>query len=363
VRSSRASIALLVLALGACRRAEKEGEATASKRTVRCAPIEATDVTDAIALRGTIAALPDRDAQVAPQVTGRLLQVLVREGDKVTAGQVVARVDDALLADEARAAEAALGKTRAEVENAEATLARTKRVFEHGIAARQEVDDATARAHAASAAQTEAEATAHRLHRQVERAAVRSPLSGVVVKLLRRPGELVDGTPATPVVEVADPSRLELVADAPAADLVRVVPGATAEVTVAALPNRRWAGTVTAVSPGVDRATGLGTVRIGLDLAAAARPPIGLLGTAQIQIGGRRRTLVVPRAAVRGGAGAELEIVLCGSDGRAHVRRIERGVAAGDKVEAQAADLAAGALVAVEPVIGLADGEAIEVAK
>jgi RND family efflux transporter MFP subunit len=328
---------------------------------VRCAPAEAATLTDSIELRGTVSPLPEKDAQVAAQVAGRLLQVLVREGDVVAAGQIVARVDAAPLADEAQAAEAAVEKTRAEVKNAEATFTRVERVFEHGIAARQEVDDATARADTAAASQREAESTARRARRQVERASVRSPLSGVVVRIFRRPGELVDGTPATPVVEVADPSHLELTADAMAGDLVRVRKGRAAEVTIAALPGATWTGTVSAVSPAVDRATGLGVVRVALALAGTARPPIGVLGTARVATEASRQTVVVPKEAVRTGAGAELEVVLCGADGVAHVRRLARGATRGDKVEA--AGLPAGQSVVVEPVLGIADGEALEIVK
>src|SRR5262249_37027598 len=151
-----------------------------------------------------------------------------REGDHVTAGQPVARVDDSVLVDQAHEARAALEKAQAERRNADATHARTERVFQHGIAARQEVDDAATRAATARAAENEAGAIAQRARRQVERATVRSPIAGVVVRLLRRPGELVDGTPATPVVEVADPTQLELVADATASDLVRLARGAHA---------------------------------------------------------------------------------------------------------------------------------------
>jgi RND family efflux transporter MFP subunit len=334
-------------------------ESEAQKRAVRCAPAEATTVTDALELRGTVSPLPEKDAQVAAQVTGRLLQVLVQQGDVVNAGQPVARVDDAPLVDEAQSAEAAVEKTRAEVKNAQATYARVRRVFEHGIAARQEVDDATARADTATASQSEAESAARRARRQVERAIVRSPLAGVVVRVLRRPGELVDGTPATPIVEIADTSRLELTADATAADLVRVRKGQSTEVTIAALPGTTWLGEVAAVSPAVDRATGLGSVRVALRLAGATVPPIGVLGTARVATQAARQTVVVPQQAVRTGAGADLEVVLCGADGVAHVRRVPRGATVGTKVEARG--LAPGQAVVVEPVIGIADGEAIEI--
>jgi RND family efflux transporter MFP subunit len=359
--------ALLLALLAGCHRGEKEresegaGEGEKPKRSVRCAPAVARTVGDAVELRGTIAPLPNRDAQVAAQVPGRILRVLVREGDSVSAGQEVARVDAAPLADDAAQAEAARDKTVAERKNAEATRARVERVFEHGIAARQEVDDAVARADAARAAEGEAGAAARRARRQVERAVIRSPLAGVVVRVMRRPGELVDGTPATPVLEIADPAHLELVADAPASDLVRIARGQGAAVTVAALPDASWTGQVVAVAPAVDPATGLGAVRVTLDAAAGRRPAIGLLGLARITVGAAHPAVMVPRAAVRAGAAGELEVVVCGQDGQGHVRRIARGLQLGG--EAEAAGVTAGEQVAVDPVLGIADGDPIEIAR
>jgi RND family efflux transporter MFP subunit len=345
--------------LGGCRHPEPT-EAPTTK-VVRCAPVAAATLADVVELRGTVSPLPDKDAIIASQVAGRLTQVLVREGDRVAQGQPLARVDDGPLIDDAHAAEAVVAKARAELKNAQATQARVQRVFEHGIAARQEVEDATARAEAAAAAESESSAAMKRTQRQVERALVRSPLAGVVVHVLRRPGELVDGTAATSVVEVADPSRLELTTDATANDLVRARVGQTATITVAALAGASWNGVVSAVSPAVERATGLGVVRIALDLTGSARPPIGVLGTARLEVSARRATVVVPTAAVRTGPDAGVEVVLCGPDGHAHVRAIGRGVTAAATVEAPG--LAVGESVAIEPVVGLVDGEAIESAK
>jgi RND family efflux transporter MFP subunit len=350
-------LALVVTGGGACRHKEEAPAETA--RRVRCASAEPMDVTDTLELRGTISPLPTRDAQVSAQVTGRILAILVREGDAVIVGQTLARLDDGPLVDDLHASEAALAKTDAEVKNAEATAARVRRVFEHGIAARQELDDALTRAEAARGAKGEAEATRRRAERQVERAAVRSPLRGVVVRLLRRPGELVDGTPATPIVEVADPSRLELVADVAASDLVRAEKGQGADISISALPNAAWTGTVTAVAPAVDRNTGLGAVRV--ELEGSPRPPIGVLGSARVRVGSSRRSVGVPAAAVRAGSGDEIEVVVCGGDGKAHVRRLPYGNTVGGRTETPG--LEAGTQVAVAPVIGIADGDQLEIEK
>jgi len=356
----RVPLLLFLLAAASCRK-DEAAEPSGAPRAVKCAPVQRATVTETIEVRGTVAPLPERDAQLAPQVSGRLLSVEVREGDPVTQGQVVARVDDAPLIDATQQADAALARAKAEHLNAQTTLARAQRVFDRGIAARQEVDDATAREAAAKAAEAEAEAAARTAHRQLDRAAVRSPLRGVVLKVSRKPGELVDGTPATPVMEVADVSALELVADVPAQDLVRCARGAAATVTLPALPDESFAGAVTRVSPAVDRATGVGMVRIGIDRADGGIPPVGAFGQARVETGRSHAATLVPAAALRSVIGAEGEVVVCGPDHLAHVKRVRPGPARGGLVEV-VGDLSEVDAVAVDPVLGLSEGAALEVA-
>src|SRR5579871_2946142 len=136
-RLSARALALLALAVG-CRGSGETAPETRPR--VRCAEAAPMTVADTVEIRGTVAPLPDRDAQVSPQVPGRVLRLMVREGDRVTAGQLLAKLDDGPFVDDLHAAEAALTKTRVEVRNAEATSARVERVYEHGIAAKQEVD-------------------------------------------------------------------------------------------------------------------------------------------------------------------------------------------------------------------------------
>jgi multidrug efflux system membrane fusion protein len=356
----RADLAVVVLGLAicACKRSP-DSEPSSGPKAVQCAEVQVKSVKDTLEVRGTVAPLPDREAAVASQVTGRLLKVEVREGDEVAVGDVLAKVDDAPLADAARQADAALARAKAEHDNAETSLARIRHVFDRGIAARQEVDDAAAKEASAKATQVEAEAAARQAHRQIERAAVRSPLRGVVLKVLRKSGELVDGTPATAIVEVADISELELVADLPAQDLVRLSREAPAILTFTALPGREFHGSVSRVSSSVDRTTGVGTGRIRLLDKEPPRPPVGSFGVARVESGEPHQATLVPPAAVRNVAGGEGEVVVCGPDNVAHVRKVRPGSVRDGFVEIQG-ELGPADRVAIEPVLGLSDGDALE---
>ena len=128
----------------------------------------------------------------------------------------------------------------------------------------------------------------------MSRADVRSPIDGTVVRVIRRPGELVDGTPATPVLEIADPAVLEFLATASPADLVQLRREQTANPALRRAPGShvRCDG---ACGVAVDRpSNGLGTVRLAL-VNTDARPPLGLFGVASVSVG-HHDALVFPRA-------------------------------------------------------------------
>lgn len=364
-------LAVAVVGMG-CRRetAEESESSTPVTKQVRCAPVKDQVVRDTLELHGTIAPLPDRDAQIAAQVPGRILRMLVREGDRVKREQPLALIDTSALADQAKQAQAQLAKARAESGLAGTSRARVQRVFDRGIAARQELDDATARLTTAQANEAEAKAADGIARRQLARATVRSPLSGVVLRVFHKSGELVDGTGSSPLVEVGDPSSLELVGTAPAATLVRCRRGAVATIELPALPALHLSGVVAAVSPAVDRATGLGVVRISVDFGHEVAPPVGVTATAHVDGGGERHTLAAPAEALRAPLGAQAEVVVCGADKRAHVVHVRRGATIGalTEIEAEssgaadggAARLVAGTALVVDPVLGIADGDPIE---
>ena len=339
-------------------------------KQVRCAPAQARQLQDTIEIHGTIAPLPDRDALIAAQVPGRILRVLVREGDRIVRGQALARIDDAALHDQAKQAEAQLAKARAESTLAGSSRARTERLFERGIAARQELDEAVARLSTAEATLAEARASAEIINRQLNRAVVSSPLAGVVLRVFRKSGELVDGTGATPIVEVGDPSRLELVGTATAADLVQSRVGAPASIEVSELAKLHLKGVVAAVSPAIDRVTGLGVVRVSLTMNEGVTPPVGITATARLQVGPGRQATVIPSQALRAAIGSRAEVVICGADRHAHVTAVSRGktteavtelTPGGAGAGATATPISPGTMIAIEPVLGIDDGDLIEV--
>ncbi|MCX6549613.1 MAG: biotin/lipoyl-binding protein, partial [Acidobacteria bacterium] len=100
------------------------------------------DLVEPLIVRGTVVAMPNQDVKIAAQVAGRINSLSVAEGDWVKAGQVLAEIDPRPFNDQKRQATAAVSQAKAAVENARLNYERAERLFQRGIAAGKEVEDA-----------------------------------------------------------------------------------------------------------------------------------------------------------------------------------------------------------------------------
>jgi RND family efflux transporter MFP subunit len=265
--------------------------------TAQTARVTRSDLVDRLLVRGTITTVPNEDVKLSALVAGRVTALAVAEGDTVRKGQVVAEIDPRPFQDQRRQAAAAVDQAVAAEESARSNLQRTERLFERGIAARKEVEDAQVQIASARAAVEQARAALDTADRQLERTRVVSPLAGQVVRRLTSVGEQVDGTAAQPIVEIANLERVELAANVPSEQLARVRAGQPVEVVSDAYAGRVFAGHVTAIAPAVDPATNAALVRIGVEHAQGALK-VGMFAEARVALEEHRGALTVPPAAL-----------------------------------------------------------------
>jgi HlyD family secretion protein len=228
-----------------------------------------------------------RRAAVASKGTGRLVELRVREGSVVKQGDLIGRLDAsdvqaAVAASQAGVAqsqaakaqaEAALGQARAELSNAEVELKRQQALVAQGFVSSQAVDAADRRlavARSALATQQAAIATAQAAIGQSQaqvrvqqvnlaNTEIRAPFDGVVLVKNANVGDMItpfssaSGTSGA-VVTMADMTTLEVEADVSESNVARVKPEQPVEITLDALPDARFRGTVARIVPTVDRA-------------------------------------------------------------------------------------------------------------
>jgi RND family efflux transporter MFP subunit len=221
----------------------------------------------------------------------------VAEGDRVTAGQLLAKIDDHIYRDQLSQAAAAEAQAKASLENAKLNLARDENLFSRGIAARKEMEDARTQAAVAQAALQQAEAALSLARLQVSRTEIVSPLNGTVVKRFVNVGEQVDGTAAQPVAEVASYGEVELLASVPAAYLTKVRVGQTLTISSDAFRGKTFTGRAVAVSPAVDQATNAGLVRVRFPNPSGLLR-MGMVLTAEAPAERHRGVLTVPPQAI-----------------------------------------------------------------
>ena len=346
-----ATIALAALA--ACRQAaEPEPVGVVA---VRCVAPERKPVDETIELRGHLEPPPGGDLPLASQVAGRIVEVLVHECQSVQTGQVVATVDDLATRDAVRQADASLAQANAAERASKSTRERVQALVDRGIAAHQELDDATAKAESDAQAVIAGRAALDLAKRTLGRVQVRSAFSGTVTRVWRGSGAIVDGSAATPIAQVAATAGVEFVADATERDLPKMSVGRPATI-VLGVATPPLEGTIRASSSALDGNTGLGVVRIALN-----RPPAGLVmgthGRATIATQHREGVLTIPTAALRGTISDGAEVVVC----RAHVATL-RSLRVGYRDESRV-EVVSGVSeqerVAIDHVLGLDDGTAL----
>lgn len=355
----RVLVCVLMSAVFASSCRSPSSEAVLPLPRVRCVSAQARSLADEIVLRGTVVPAPDRSATLSSQVPGRIVRLAVREGDDVEAGQLIAEVEPQPARDTLEEAQAMLEEAIANRNSARTEAAHEEALVEKGIASRRSLESLRAAQARAEAAVSAASAQVHAARKSLARTAVRAPIAGAIVHLQRRKGELVDGTPATPICDVVDMSALELAATAAPSDLVHVRPGQPARVRFQGLEGVEFAASVRTVGRSVG-ANGMGQVWLSLD-PGRLQPPLGLLGTASIAVSEPRDVVTTPAVAVRSAGGDRLEVVVC-DGGVARVREVQIGRREASWVEVTSG-LASGERVAVDEVTALEDGAPIDVAE
>lgn len=248
--------------------------------------------TSGLAATGYVVA--QRQALIASKGTGRLEYLGVKVGDRVKAGQVIARLEHAdivALVQQMKAklkvAQAQLGAAQPELQEATLNHERATVLLEKSFMTKAEYDFADARVRRAAAAVRSAEAAvavaeAERQAAQVqlENTNIRAPFDGIVVKKLAEVGEVVSPMTATvrsggSVVTIVDPLSVVVDAEVSEAMIHRVQGGQRAEIQLDSVPGHRYQGEVQQVMPTADRAKATVLTRVRfVDLDDRIKPEL-----------------------------------------------------------------------------------------
>ena len=284
------------VALRAARKGDvgKAGPVTLEFAPTDLAQVEAKPLARWLPVSGALQ--PVRQATVKAKVSGDVRQISVREGETVTAGQVLARIDTADL--EAKLIEriGALESTKAQLALAEKTRATNQALLKQSFISQNAFDNSESSYSVSLGSVKSAEAQVQLARNALRDAVAIAPLSGTVAKRHVQPGEKVAFD--APLVTVVDLADLELQAMVPAVDVPELALGMAVELSIDGFGERRFSGRVERISPATEPGTRAIIVYVGIPNADRALRG-GMFATGRIALAAQAPTPTLPLTAIR----------------------------------------------------------------
>ena len=345
------AIAVLAFSTGCGRStpATADAKAPAQSPAIQTIQVRASEVEDVLDIPAKVEPDPAKVVRVFPPASGRVLELNVRPGDRVTQNQTIAIFQSSDVAQ----ARSDFEKAKADADRAARADRRSSDLYQHGAISQKDYDDAHAEA---IAARSELDRAQQRLlmlggdpNGSFDRIAIRAPKSGVVVDMEAAPGELARSLESSPpLVSIADLTTVWVLGDVFEKDLHRVRVGDAVNITLDAYPGEQWKGIVSNVSDMLDPTQRTSKVRVVLSNPGHRLKPEMFAAIHLVNM--KREAILVPAVAVlregdfsyvfrRAASGefAKTSVKL----GAQHGDQVEiiAGLSSGEQVAAQGAEL------------------------
>jgi membrane fusion protein, multidrug efflux system len=299
MRSTAALLALVALfSLTACRK----GDDVAAAERAKAQPMIVGPENIAVATNGSImigpaisgTLQPEREAVLRAQVQGSVLQTNADQGQAVSAGSVLARIDASGIQDAYMSARAAVVAARNAADVAARDYARNQKLLAAGAIAERDIEQSRRTSISAQAALEDANSRLATAEKSYRSTTVTAPFAGVVSERPVSPGDIVQ--PGSALFTVVDPSSMQLEASVPAEQLASIRVGLPVNFTVSGYPGRQFLGHITRINPTADPTTR--QVRIYVSIPNAGRTLVGGLFASGRLSSATRMGLIVPTSAV-----------------------------------------------------------------
>src|SRR5262245_57121605 len=307
-------------------------------------------VTDEISSASAGEVMAERDATVRADLTGRVLSVKKRRGERVKKGEVLVELDSGDLEARVKQAQATLEAQRAQVVQAEShaeaarrTAERSRSLAQRGAETEQMADDAEARSREADAAAKAANAQLDQAAAAVQvakvarsHAVLTAPFDGLLADLTVDPGdELAMGGV---VFQVVDDSRLRVEAPIDEADIGKVKVGQPATLRLDALPDQAVSGVVARMDPTVRKdEKGARTLKLEVevsDLEAAGKKGLrpGMSANVDVRVAEKENLVSLPTNVIIG-RGTKRTVYVVDEKGFAREHQVQVGLTSWERSE------------------------------
>lgn len=285
----------------------------------------------------------NQDLTLSAENSGRVTRIAVDEGDHVSRGQVVARIDDELLAVETQAAQANYQTALRDVERYESS-------FKTGGVTQQQVD-------AQRLNLRNAQARLQTAKRKANDADIKAPISGIVNKRFIEKGSYV--SPGTQLFEIVDLSKLKLKVTANEAQVVNLKVGDQVKITSNVFPDKSFTGKISFIAAKADANLNF-PVEVQISNNSGNQLKAGMYGTATFDLPAQKPLITVPRSAFVGSVNSNKVYLLKGNTAQEH--KVTPGRIISDRVEILNG-LNEGDIVIISGQVNLVDGAQVQAVK
>jgi HlyD family secretion protein len=266
---------ILIIALVIAKKQGWVGESNAAEVSIE--KVTKRTIVETVAASGKVQ--PEAEVKISPDVPGEIIELTVKEGDKVKKGQLLVRIDPDIQQSTVERLEAGLNTTKANLANARSRMAqvesqftnakalfdRNKKLYDQKVisdseydaalsayeVARNEVEAAKENVNAADYNVKSSQAALQEAKKNLTRTTIFSPVNGTISKLSVEKGERVVGTSqmaGTEIMTIANLNEMEVNVDVNENDIVRVGVGDSADIEVDAYIGRKFRGVVTSIA-------------------------------------------------------------------------------------------------------------------
>lgn len=235
------------------------------------------------------------NVQVTAQVTERIVRILADLGDRVQAGQSLAKLNDTSFREQMTRDQAQMEQAKIAAERDSLALSRATDLFSRNLTSQAEFDNARALAASSRAQHRSAVAAYTQSAQNMRYTEVRAPVSGYISKRNLAVGDIAGGGQA--LFELSNSGGYEVRLFLTMADWSNAKVGQSVELRLSNTADAGANGVITRISPQLDATTGLGEVVVSINNRSASVQP-GVLVEARINVTTKSGVVVVPRSAL-----------------------------------------------------------------
>lgn len=289
---------------------------------------------------------PIQELSFTSERSGKVIQVLVKEGDAVRIGQTLAILRSDAINVNAQTANASY-------QNALTDYNRYENAFKTGGVTKQQLDQAKMQL-------VNAKSNLSQANINLGDTQVKATINGIINKRFIEPGSYVSATPATTLFEIVNVSKLKLKVNVNEIQVANLKIGTATTVTSSVYPDKTFSGKITFIAPKADTSLNF-PVEIEITNNASNDLRAGMYGTAEFTPKQEKQNLmIVPRIAFVGSVNSNQVFVI--ENGIARLKTVTAGRILGDKVEILKG-LSNGETVITTGQINLQDGNTVDIIK